>query len=384
MRFIIDVDKFRTAFLSATKLIDAAPNIRGFKDVKVVADADKQTITLAATNLDDYIRIVIYDVDVAESGSVLLLAKQTVQILAGAGTGVFNIEVCTEGNLVKVVAGTAVYKLPTRAVDDYLDHAFPDLDEVVPYRISIPSFLDAVKTVAFAVDKQRQTRYAIEGVLFDPRPLDGKFHIVATDGRRLSATSINVDKSEVEPESLILAAKTAKMVQQIVLANSDSEEPILYFVNDRKGYFVVGNTYICCRPLEGRFPNWESILLNKSEMTLYTVSAAELLGAIKQSEVCTNFDNPGATFVFKNDTLTLKVEDKQLGSSNVEIPLQSVSAGTEHQVKLDISLLKDYVASCNKVEAIDFYVVDGKTAVQLYTPELAESVSNFVCMPMVN
>lgn len=120
-----------------------------------------------------------------------------------------------------------------------------------------------------------ELRPVMNGIYFDLT--QDALAIVASDGHKLVRTlNLNI-KSEV-PRSFILPKKPATLLKNVLLKNDDD---IVVRFDDRNANVIFTDGTLSCRLIEGKYPNYNSVI-PKDNPNLLTVDRLALLGVIRR------------------------------------------------------------------------------------------------------
>jgi DNA polymerase-3 subunit beta len=150
--------------------------------------------------------------------------------------------------------------------------------------ISIPAniFKEMIDQVTFSAAKE-DNRPVLTGV--QARFEEDVFTMASADGYRLSVRSTELEFSvgDRAPESLIIPARTLQELSRII---SDEDEEVLISLPDGRGQimFRLKNVLITSQLIEGKFPDYESIIPRRYETSILAYTD-ELLAACRSSEV---------------------------------------------------------------------------------------------------
>jgi DNA polymerase III subunit beta len=176
-------------------------------------------------------------------------------------------------------------------------------------------------------------RYALTGVLFDVRK--GKAALVASDGKRIavarSAVKANRDVKAIIPYSAaVLLERIAGQADPN--ARVELRATIVKSTNVQTGeqketaeiqhlHFVVGDTGLFTRIVEGHFPDWEAVVPSNLDKT-FTVDRKALIAEIDRvKHACT--DKTMATkFTFGGGKVVLFSKTPDVGEARAELPVE--------------------------------------------------------------
>jgi len=170
--------------------------------------------------------------------------------------------------------------------------------------------LGGVNRAIFATGED-ELRPIMNGIFFDKQPDSLTF--VASDGHKLVRLRHKGVKSD-DTASFILPKKPANLLKSVLSRNS---EPVKIQFDENNAYFVTNNFEMVCRLIEGRYPNYNSVipLNNPNKMT---IDRLLFLSALERVAV---FANPASTLVkleLSNDLIVVSAQDIDFSTSAVE------------------------------------------------------------------
>lgn len=137
--------------------------------------------------------------------------------------------------------------------------------------------------------------------------------VVATDGHKLVRNRIFDIKSEQE-SSFILPKKPALLLKNM-LAKDDSIVSMKF--DNANAEVVFGDTRLVCRLIEGRYPNYKSVIPQNNPNTM-TIDRDTLLGALKRVQPFANDTSKLVRFRIDNHVLQLDAEDFDFSKTATE------------------------------------------------------------------
>lgn len=156
-----------------------------------------------------------------------------------------------------------------------------------------------------------EIRPVMNGIYFDLTP--DCLAIVASDGRKLVRNRILNIKSET-PSSFILPKKPA-MLLNAVLPKEEGDVVIKY--DDRNAEISFASGTLNCRLIEGRYPNYNSVIPENNPNQL-TVDRKALLGALRRTTPFAASSTQLIKFHLQAGLLTITSEDIQMSTSAKE------------------------------------------------------------------
>ncbi len=211
-----------------------------------------------------------------------------------------TFDVDLQANIVKISYQNGLFTLPIDNAAEY-----PQALSVGENasRIAMPSSLlaDNIGRSLFAT-AQDELRPVMNGIYFDL--LQDCLAIVASDGHKLVRNKIVTISSET-PASFILPKKPASLLKA-TLAHDDSEVVIRF--DERNAQIVFGDGELTCRLIEGRYPNYNSVIPQNNPNEL-RVDRPTLLAALRRVQPFANDSSNLIRFSVDNGSLQLNAED---------------------------------------------------------------------------
>ena len=211
--------------------------------------------------------------DVAEPGSIVLGARFLNDVVRSLPDGIVTVGV-EEGLLTRIECGESHYTTVGADSGDY-----PDLPNVDKQRsISVPQNIlsKMIRQTVFAVS-DNESRPVYTGELFEVK--GNTLTVVAVDGYRLSLRRETVDAGDVEDCSFIVPGATLNDLEKLC---GDTDEKVSVTVGAKHISFVVGDTVLVSRRLEGEFLNYERSIPTQFAITLQAAKD-ELVQAVSRA-----------------------------------------------------------------------------------------------------
>ena len=184
-----------------------------------------------------------------------------------------TLDVDTVNYTVKVVYQNGLYNFTSQNANEYPRvQAMPA--DVTTLTIASNVLLDNINRSIFATANE-ELRPVMNGIYFDLGP--ECLAIVASDGHKLVRNrnySIHAD----EPKAFILPKKPATLLKN-ALAKDDSDVVIRF--DDRNAEVSFGDSQLQCRLIEGRYPNYNSVIPQDNPNEL-TIDRKTILGALRR------------------------------------------------------------------------------------------------------
>ena len=220
-----------------------------------------------------------------------------------------TFDVNQEQNIVKISYQNGLFSLPIENADE-----FPMAQPIneYPNTITIPNALLAenISRTIFAT-AQDELRPVMNGIYFDVNP--DCLAIVASDGHKLVRNKIFTITSD-QPASFILPKKPANLLKNLL--GKDGGDVVIRF-DERNAEINYGDGTLQCRLIEGRFPNYNSVI-PQSNPNEIRVDRLQLLSALRRVQPFSNDSSNLIRFRVDGSTLQLDAEDYDFSKTATE------------------------------------------------------------------
>lgn len=220
-----------------------------------------------------------------------------------------TIDVDQQANIAKISYQNGMFSLPVENADEYPQPQQIGNQATV---INIPTqvLADNINRSIFAT-AQDELRPVMNGIYFDLTP--DCLAVVASDGHKLVRNKILNIKGE-QPASFILPKKPASLLKGVL--GKQAGDVVIRF-DDRNAEIVFEDGVIICRLIEGRYPNYNSVIPQSNPNQL-TVDRLGLLSALRRVQPFSNDSSNLIRFHVENGTLQLDAEDYDFSKTATE------------------------------------------------------------------
>ena len=186
----------------------------------------------------------------------------------------------------------------------------PLSENAIAFTMNAQTLLNGISRSLFATADD-ELRPVMNGIYFDIHADDLTF--VASDGHKLvRLRSLSVQSGE--RASFILPKKPANLLKNLLAKES---ELVNIKFDDNNAYIVCGNFEMICRLIEGRYPNYNSVIPQENPFKV-TIDRISFLNALKRVSV---FSNPASSLVklqLKASLMTVSAQDIDFSTSAEE------------------------------------------------------------------
>lgn len=220
-----------------------------------------------------------------------------------------TFEVDQSSNIAKIHYQNGQFSLPVENADE-----FPQPQQVsesaTTVNIATSLLAENINRSIFAT-AQDELRPVMNGIYFDLTP--DCLAMVTSDGHKLVRNKILTIKSE-QPASFILPKKPATLLKGVL--GKQGGDVVIRF-DERNAEINFEDGVIICRLIEGRYPNYNSVI-PQSNPNQMTVDRLGLLAALRRVQPFSNDSSNLIRFHVENGTLQLDAEDYDFSKTATE------------------------------------------------------------------
>lgn len=257
------------------------------------------TITVTASDLETTMIVSIPAAKAEEDGAIAIPAKLLLDALKAFPETPIGFSINQETFAIELSAGEGKYRLSGHNADDY--PALPELEDTQRLSLTTALLAEAIRMTLFATGND-ELRPVMSGVFCQFSPDDLTF--VATDAHKL----VRYRRSDVvapESASFILHKKPLNQLKGLLAKGSDD---VLVEYNDKNAHFSIGNVRLICRLIEGRYPDYESVIPSINPNVL-SVDRLSFLSAIRRVAIFGNQSTHQLRLKITGKELLLSTED---------------------------------------------------------------------------
>jgi DNA polymerase-3 subunit beta len=220
-----------------------------------------------------------------------------------------TFDVNQEQTLVKITYQNGLFSLPIENADEFpIPQAVSDMANA----ITIPSDILAENiTRSIFATAQDELRPVMNGIYFDLTP--DCLAVVASDGHKLVRNKVFTIHND-QPAAFILPKKPANLLRNLL--SKDGEDVIIRF-DDRNAEINFGDGKIQCRLIEGRYPNYNSVIPQGNPNEL-RIDRLGLLSALRRVQPFANDSSNLIRFHVENSLLQLDAQDIDFSKTATE------------------------------------------------------------------
>jgi len=208
--------------------------------------------------------------EIEEAGSIVLNARLLGEIIRKLPDDIVTFSVGAD-NMATITCGMSKFNILGTPSADYPE--LPSVDEQSAIYIPQKTLKRMIAETIFAVS-DNESRPVHTGSLFE---LDaGVLTIVSVDGYRLALRREKLEKTEMDNCTFIVPGSALGEVEKIA---SDSDDLVKLSLGSKHILFVIGDTIVISRRLEGDFLNYKQAIPQTNKIHL-TVDKRTLMSAV--------------------------------------------------------------------------------------------------------
>lgn len=370
MKFRINKDHFSNGLQQVLNIVGSRSTMLILNNVLLEAKEDH--ITLTTTNLDLGIQCQI-KADVSEQGNTTLPVRKLAMIVRELPKDEVHVEVNDE-NLAQINSGGSDFKIMGMAADEF--PPLPTFENRNVFELSQTDFVSMLKSVSYAQSSD-ENRYILNGVYLKFE--DEKLTFVATDGRRLALTAVEMVTGDENDGSLILPAKTVAELERLMgkgekvkIAFDNRQAAFEINLDDAGDSGLVDHLYLVSKIVEGNYPNYHQVIPKETEHRV-KIERELMLDCIHRAALVTSDKSNSVKLKMSQNLLEIYASSPEYGESHESMAI--AYDGPEVQVSFNPHFLMEPLKALTKDE-IFFEFKDH------LSPGTFKTLDNFLCVVM--
>jgi DNA polymerase-3 subunit beta len=305
----------RAAFAEALGLLTTVVPARTPKPILrcILIIAEENVISLKATDLEAGILYTLQQVQVEKTGEVVIPADKIASVVRESSDDTLTLE--AEDGACKITGSDSYYHIYGQQASAF--PAVPGFDGQADIEVNLKTLQEGVAQCLFATAKE-STRYALNGVLWEVK--GKKLSLVATDGRRLAKSRVNLAEApskKSETTKIIVPAKTLGILERL----SGSEKDIVKIkLVDNQVLISCANVVVSSNLVEGSFPKYEDIIPTDSDKKLY-LSTEAVLSAVRRAALLTSEESRGVRIAISKERIIFSSRTPETGDAEIQLPI---------------------------------------------------------------
>ena len=273
----------------------------------------------------------------------------------------------------KITSGGSMFKIMGISTEEF--PPLPSFENRHVFELSQDEIVSMLKSVSYGQSTD-ENRYILNGVYFNFA--DEKLTLVATDGRRLALTSLDIEISGDNTGSLILPAKTVAELERLL----GKGEKLKIAFNDRQVAFeitideeasgLVDQLYLVSKIVEGNYPNYRQVIPKETEHRV-KIERELMLECVNRAALVTSDKSHSVKLKISKNLLEISGSSSEYGESHESMAI--AYDGPDVQVAFNPQFLMEPLKALSKDEV--FFEFKDELS-----PGLFKTLDNFICVIM--
>jgi DNA polymerase-3 subunit beta len=307
MKFICERNILLKEISIAQEIISSKNAISVLSNIYLEAGEDFLVIKATDIKVNFETKIPI---EVQEKGATTVFGEKFLGILGSIPEGDLDFEQKDFNIVIKPSAKKVKFQLKCIASEKYPE--FPVFSNEIAFEMPVREFKDMVQQTIFAVSDD-ETRYFMNGVFFKKE--DGKFIMVATDGRRLAYAEKPAETSAADFSGVIVPPK----ILSILMKRAGDEGILSISITDKNIFINFGSYKLSSVLIEGKFPDYQRVIPEKQEY-FFSVNRLETLDALRRVSLLVEQKSRRVYLSLGSGFMALSSEESDIGNAREEIP----------------------------------------------------------------
>ena len=307
MRFTVSSTALSSKLNALSRVINSKNSLPILADF--VFDIQDNVLHLTASDSENVMKTQVELTESDGNGRFAVGNHDLLEAVKGFSEQPITFDVDQQANIAKISYQNGMFSLPVESADEYpvTQTVSDNATEIV---IESAVLAENITRSLFAT-AQDELRPVMNGIYFDLTP--ECLSIVASDGHKLVRNKILNIHSD-QPASFILPKKPASLLK--TLLSKDGEDVIIRF-DERNALIDYTDGEITCRLIEGRYPNYNSVIPQSNPNQL-TVDRQGLLAALRRVQPFSSDSSNLIRFHVEGGTLQLDAEDYDFSKTATE------------------------------------------------------------------
>jgi len=307
MRFTVSSTALSSKLVALSRVINSKNALPILGDF--VFDVSGQTLCLTASDSENTMQTTVELTESDGEGRFAIGNHDLLEAVKGFSEQPITFDIDQQQNLAKISYQNGLFSLPIENADEF---PVPQTvgESATTIVISNALLNENINRSIFAT-AQDELRPVMNGIFFDLTP--DCLAVVASDGHKLVRNKIFTIKSD-QPASFILPKKPAALLKNLL--GKDGGDVTIRF-DERNAEINYGDGTIQCRLIEGRYPNYNSVIPQNNPNEL-RIDRNGLLAALRRVQPFANDSSNLIRFHVEGSSLQLDAEDYDFSKTATE------------------------------------------------------------------
>ena len=340
MKFIVSSAALYSHLQAISRVINSKSTLPILDCFLFNIEGNKLSITASdnETTLDTMLEIVESDGDF----QFAIPSKTLLDAIKELPEQPITFDVNTQSMEVAIQYMNGKYAMMAQSADEYPMAALMG-ENSVSFTIEADTLLGGINRTLFATADD-ELRPVMNGIYFDI--FNDNVTLVASDGHKLVRYRLYSVTSD-EKAAFILPKKPAALLKNL-LAKEAGEIKITF--DDRNATFEMPTHRMICRLIEGRYPNYNSVIPQNNPFKV-TIDRAAMLSALRRVSVFSSQSSSLIKLRMGNNELLISAQDVDF-STSAEEKLTCSYEGNPMSIGFKATFLMDILANINGQDVV--------------------------------
>jgi DNA polymerase-3 subunit beta len=325
MKFICEKTALIKEIAIAQEIIGSKTNMNMLSNIYIEAAND--TLFIRSTDVTVYFETKV-PVSVVEPGKTMVKGNYFLGILNSISDGEITFTKLENKIVIKPTSETE-FELRTNSSDQYPET--PALENAKTFEMPIKELKEMIMQTIFAVSDD-ETRYLMNGVCFEK--LEGKYIMVATDGRRMAYVEKTLEGGVDDFKGVIIPEKILGIVQKY----SGEEGNVNISISEKNIYISFGSYSFISSLIEGKFPDYKRVIPTDHDRS-FTVNRKDMINALRRASLFVEQKNKKIKLLLSTGKVLVFAQDAEAGGAKDTIP--SNYEGDDAQIVLNYRYIEE-------------------------------------------
>ena len=307
MRFTVSSTALSSKLVALSRVINSKNALPILGDF--VFDINGQTLSLTASDSENTMQTTVELTESDGDGRFAIGNHDLLEAVKGFSEQPITFDVDLQAKIAKINYQNGLFSLPIESADEY-PIAQTVGDGATTITISNSLLNENINRSIFAT-AQDELRPVMNGIYFDLTP--DCLAVAAPDGHKLVRNKIYTIKSDL-PAAFIMPKKPAGLLKNLL--GKDGGDVVIRF-DERNAEINYGDGIIQCRLIEGRYPNYNSVIPQNNPNEL-RADRNGLLAALRRVQPFANESSNLIRFHVEGSMLQLDAEDYDFSKTATE------------------------------------------------------------------
>jgi len=363
MKIIIKREELKKAVSSVIGVVDKKQTMPILGHI--LMENENNNLKLTATNLEVQITSIAKTIKTDSFESVAVSGRKFYEIIRSLDSK--EVDLTTANGQLVIKTNNSFYKISKLPGIDF--PLFDITDSTETFNINQEKLLTLFNKTHFSM-AQQDVRFYLNGLLLETEP--NKIKAIATDGHRLAASEMILDKKQINNTASIVPRKAIQELIRLL----DNKDAVRAEIGPNSICFTFNNLTFISKLIDGKFPDYNRVIPTNTEINIH-LNSLVFKPSLQRVSILANEKFKGIRLETTGDSLDLSSTNPEQEEANETIPLQEKVK--KIVVGFNVSYLIDAVSSCDGNE-VCLSLNDENSSALITSPE--DKDTKYVVMPM--